>query len=158
MSERARNMYYIEGSTVRKMDVAPDKERVPEQRPAKPVKKRAPLPAAADRALAFNLKYTVFVTMSMFIMVCACVAMLYMETKINTQQKNINSLESELEAILDDNAAYRVNLENMYTLDQIYDVATNELGMVYAKKGQIVYYESANEDYVKQYQDVPEAN
>ena len=40
-------------------------------------------------------------------------------------------------------------------LEHIKDVAMNELGMVYAKKGQIVYYESASEDYVKQYQDVP---
>ena len=46
----------------------------------------------------------------------------------------------------------------MYTLDDIYNVATNELGMVYAKKGQIIYYDSANEDYVKQYQDVPGSN
>ena len=36
----------------------------------------------------------------------------------------------------------------MYTLDDIYNVATNELGMVYAKRGQIIYYDSANEDYV----------
>ena len=48
-----------------------------------------------------------------------------------------------------------MTLDNMYTLEQVYDAATNELGMVYARKGQIVYYESANEDYVKQYQDVP---
>lgn len=78
--------------------------------------------------------------------------------RIRTQQNNINNLETQLEAINDDNAAFRMALDNMYTLDQIYDVATNELGMVYAKKGQIVYYDSANEDYVKQYQDVPEAN
>jgi hypothetical protein len=30
--------------------------------------------------------------------------------------------------------------------------------LVYAKRGQIIYYDSANEDYVKQYQDVPGSN
>ena len=57
---------------------------------------------------------------------------------------------------IDDNAAFKLSLESMYSLDDIYNVPTNELGMVYAKKGQVVYYESANEDYVKQYQDIPE--
>ena len=75
-----------------------------------------------------------------------------MNTKISTQQNNISALEAELEKIEDDNAAHKLRLNNMYTLDDIYNVATNELGMVYAKKGQIIYYDSANEDYVKQYQ------
>ena len=81
--------------------------------------------------------------------------MLYLNTKIRTQQNNITQLEAELEKIEDDNAAHKLRLNNMYSLDDIYNVATNELGMVYAKKGQIIYYEGADEDYVKQYQDIP---
>ena len=108
--------------------------------------------------MAFNKGYTAFVVSAVVIMVCACIMLLYMESRISLQQANINDLETQLEVIEEENAAYRLNLENMYTLDEIYDVAKNELGMVYAEKGQIVYYESADEDYVKQYQDVPEAN
>ncbi len=67
-------------------------------------------------------------------------------------------MEAQLEQAQTDNAAYKSSIESMYTIDEIYDVATNELGMVYARNGQIIYYESANEDYVKQYRDVPEAN
>lgn len=175
MNERtARSMYYIDGSAVRKMEAVPDRERVPASRPdrrpsARPnvrpeertgrrpeVKRR--ISQKADRALAFNARYTVFVASAVFIMVAACIAMLYMETRISNQQNNINNLETELEAIQNDNAAYKMTLDNMYTIDDIYDIATNELGMVYAKKGQIIYYDSADEDYVKQYKDVPEAN
>ncbi|MFR0782925.1 MAG: hypothetical protein ACLSHP_08305 [Coprococcus sp.] len=98
----------------------------------------------------------------MAFMVClvvgSSVLMLYLNTKISTQQNNISALEAELEKIEDDNAAHKLRLNNMYTLDDIYNVATNELGMVYAKRGQIIYYDSANEDYVKQYQDVPGSN
>lgn len=164
MRERTmRSMYYIDGSAVRKMDAAPSREIIPERRrverprPNANVKKRTRISEKADRALAFNMRYTVFVVSAVFIMVSACVAMLFMESRIKSQQSNINNLETQLESIQDDNAAYKMTLENMYTLDDIYDAATNELGMVYAKKGQIVYYESANEDYVRQYQDVPEA-
>ena len=65
--------------------------------------------------------------------------------------------ERQIEEIQTDNEAKRVQLENMYSLDDIRRIATSELGMVYAKKGQIIYYESADEDYVKQHMDVPEA-
>ncbi len=163
MGERtSRSMYYVDGSTVRKIDQMPQRERTPQHRPQpktapKTVTKKQ-LSKKADRALAFNKNYTVFVVAAVMIMVVACVAMLYMESVIDRQKSNINNLEATLESIENDNAAYKMTLDSMYTLEQVYDIATNELGMVYARKGQIVYYESADEDYVKQYQDVPEAN
>lgn len=163
MNERpARSMVYFDGSAVRKLDYEPERRVRPEVRPERTPQvreeRRKALDQRVDRALAFNLKYTVFVVASVMIMVAACVVMLFMESRINDQQNNINELEAQLEALETDNAAYAISLENMYTLDEINDVAINELGMVYAKKGQIIYYDSANEDYVKQYQDVPEAN
>lgn len=163
MSERTgRNMYYVEGSTVRKIDSEPSREYVPERRreaaPARRKNTAKRVSAKVDKALAFDLKYTVFVVASVLIMVAACVFMLYMESKIDEQQRNINNMEAQLESIENDNAAYEASLKNMYTMDEIYDVAANELGMVYAKKGQIIYYDSADEDYVKQYQDVPDAD
>lgn len=167
MSQRTtRSMYYFEGSAVRKIDTGdyytqPEKtqerkvvrtERVQEERlPDKKAVKKL------DKALAFDFKYTVFVVASVLIMVCACVTMLYWESRIESQKGNISQLEGKLESIETDNASYKMAIDNMYTLDQIYDAAKNELGMVYARKGQIVYYESADEDYVKQYQDVPAA-
>lgn len=160
---RSRSLYYVEGSTVRKLDAEPKREYVPERKreaapPKRKTKQQRRASAKVDKALAFDMRYTTFVVASVVIMVAACVMMLYMESKIDEQERNITRMEAELEAIENDNAAFEMSLKNMYTLDEIYDVATNELGMVYAKKGQIVYYESANEDYVKQYQDVPEAN
>jgi cell division protein FtsL len=174
MSER-RSMYYVDGSTVRMMPV-PEKRQANRQstaapnrnpnRPKNPNPNRTgsekrqpkPVPKSAQRALAFNFGYTLYVIMAVAIMVAASFIMLGMESRLNEKKQNIANLETELEAIKDENTAYRVQLENMYTLDQVYDIATNELGMVYAKKGQIVYYDSANEDYVKQYQDVPAAD
>ncbi len=163
MDERPmRNMVYFDGSAVRKLDYQPVRQPRPEERPdIRPgVRKqqRRSLDKRVDKSLAFNLKYTLFVMTSVAIMIVACATMLYMETKINDQKNNISELESQLDVIKKDNNAYAVSLEGMYTMEQISDAAINELGMVYAKKGQIVYYESANEDYVKQYKDVPEAN
>lgn len=155
-----RNMYYVDGSAARKLEQAPARrtDREVHRNPNTNQQVRRRPSEKAQNALAFNMKYTIFVTASLVIMALACIAVLYMESRISLQQANINDLETQLEVIEEENAAYRLSLESMYTLDEIYDVATNELGMVYAEKGQIVYYESADEDYVKQYQDVPEAN
>ncbi len=161
MGERPRRtMYYIDGSTVRKVEQAPARKSNNETRKKASNKtvQHKRVSEKAQKALAFNMGYTVFVTSAVLIMILASIAVLYMESRISLQQANINDLETQLEVIEEENAAYRLSLESMYTLDEIYDVATNELGMVYAEKGQIVYYESADEDYVKQYQDVPEAN
>ncbi len=162
MDERTRSMgYVVEGSVVRRVNEAPARRVSPEMKPPRKNKnenKRQSVPASLDRALAFNLKYTIFVVASVCIMIAACVVMLYMETRVSELKRSINGLEAQLEEAQTDNAAYKSSIEGMYTLDEIYDVATNELGMVYARSGQIIYYESANEDYVKQYRDVPEAN
>lgn len=157
MSERVRNMYYIDGSAARKMNMAPAREAEPQIREPERRKVSKSVPKSFDKALAFNLGYTMFVVAAVFIIVCACGYMLFMEARVSDQQTHINEMEAQLENIKSDNNAMSISLENMYTIDDIYNIASNELGMVYAKKGQIIYYESANEDYVKQYQDVPEA-
>ena len=54
------------------------------------------------------------------------------------------------------NAAFENKLNSMYSLEDVYTIATGELGMVYSENGQIRYYENEQGDYVKQYSDVPE--
>ncbi len=162
MSDRAGNVrYVVEGSVVRRINEAPARRVRPEiepQRRRETENRKKSVPVALDRALAFDVKYTIFVVASVAIMIAACVAMLYMESKVSEQKRNISGLTSQLEEAQTDNASYKASIDSMYTLDEIYDVATNELGMVYARSGQIIYYESANEDYVKQYKSVPEAD
>lgn len=158
-----RQMYYIDGSTVRKRDYAEAEPRRREREYEVPVRRRKSgtykkAAVQAEKSLAFDLRYTLFLTVSLLVMVAACVNMLRIQGKVDKQQRNVQKLEEQIQTIEADNAAYKDSLDNMYTLDQIYDIAVNQLGMVYAQKGQIVYYDSANEDYVNQYQDVPEAN
>lgn len=163
-----RQLYYTEGSVARDMYAAPVRRTAQPVRRTNPQRRVAPqeerpvtkrrVTAQTKRVLAFSGGYMAFMVLMVSLVVGSCVFMLYMDTKIRTQQNNISALEAELEKIEDDNAAHKLRLNNMYSLDEVYDVATNELGMVYAKKGQIIYYDSANEDYVKQYQDIPGSN
>ena len=155
-----RQVYYTDGTAARQMytSPAPSRRVSPQQRPQERQKVKRRVTAQTKKTLAFSAGYMMFMVCMVGLVVGSCVLMLYMNTKISTQQNNISALESELEKIQDDNAAHKLRLNNMYTLDDIYNVATNELGMVYAKKGQIIYYDSADEDYVKQYQNVPGSN
>lgn len=162
-----RQLTYMDGTAARQMYSAPVRRTSMPQRHTNPTRRVAPqerpqikrkVSVQTKKTLAFSGGYMLFMTTMVCLVVASCFLMLYMNTKISAQQNNISALEAELEKIEDDNAAHRIRLNNMYTLDDIYNVATNELGMVYAKKGQIIYYDSANEDYVKQYQDVPSSN
>ena len=151
--------YYEHGSSARDYYAQPVRRELPDrgqQRKAAPRTETRMRPRA-DRALAFNFGYTFFVLVSVAVMIAACMMMLNMEIGINNQQEDIVTLENQIEEINNDNEARRIRLENMYSLDEIQKVAMNEMGMVYAKKGQIIYYDGAEEDYVNQVKSVPES-
>lgn len=154
-----RSRYIVEGSAVRKVESIPERypEKAPERHSEPKRESKRSIDEKADRALAFDLKYTLFVTFSVILMIAAGVTVLYFQSNVEGRKENIDNLESQLEVIANDNTAYKLRLESIYSIDQLYDIAVNELGMVYAHKGQIVYYDGADDDYVNQYQDVPDA-
>ena len=172
-----RDMYYVNGNTVRKTAYSAAPQEVPYEKPAKKSgrklsekekekrrknaaankKKREKLAKKAEKSLAFDLGYTILLIVASAAIFASCAYMITLEAKIKGQQAHISQQEAELERLNDRNSAYNDSIESKYTLDEIYDIAVNELGMVYSSKGQIIYYESSNEDYVTQYDDVPES-
>lgn len=155
-----RNMYYLDGSTVRKLQPEPAPRRREQEQP-KPGRKRSYTYRAAairaEKSLYFDKGYAVVLTAAILIMIASCVVMLSIQSRVNEQEWNIELMQEEAQQLEANNIAHEDALESKYSLNHIYDIATKELGMVYSQKGQIVYYEGANEDYVKQMMDVPEA-
>ena len=130
-------MGYIEGNTVRKLEP----ERIPEQ----PVRRRDPRKSYTirrnqEKALQMNLPYLV-----MFLAAACC--MLYMDT--------IKDLEQELTTLKTQNNALETKINTYVDLDHVYKVATEELGMVYANKDQVLMYNRTESEYVRQYEDIP---
>ncbi len=147
--------YYTEGNAVRKRVV-----EVPQQEP-----RQQELPAYAKvrkvkanqgMALAMNPGFAIFLGFSVLVTLAACVLMLSMQAKVTNQGNTITKLQSQIETLTDDNNAYEARINSSVDLDQIRDVAMNQLGMVYPTEGQVVYYDQTEADYVRQYQDVPE--
>jgi len=153
-----REHYYVDVSTVRKYEAAP--KRQPNRRPEVQPERRTRVEPKRNqqKALSMGKGQAAFLGVAMAMILVACVYMLNLQAAITVQNKNIATLETTLNTIVNDNEATASRLESQVDLSKIYTIATQELGMVYADSGQIVVYEQSDPDYVRQYADVPEMN
>ena len=87
---------------------------------------------------------------------CALPILLKLSADVKESKKEVTSLQSQLNEQLNANAEYSSGLDSMTDLDEIYKIATTELGMTYSKPGQTVYYSQNSDDYVVQYKNIPE--
>jgi Septum formation initiator. len=151
-----RTMYYTEGSVVRKREVAVPERRQDRREGDYHVTTHPRAAAKAEKSLGFDGKYMFVISLMTVIMLVSCFVMLKIQNDVTTYERQIVSLQNQLQTVQSDNIAFENSLNNMYSLDEIYKIATGELGMIYSQEGQIVYYESSRDDYVTQYKDVPE--
>lgn len=150
--ESGRTYVYVDGTAVRKLEPAPIQETQKEQKPSVSHATRK----NRERALSMNLGYVIFLTAAAIFTVFTCVNFLQLQAQETRLQKEVTSLETKLNtAILENDSDYNRIMAGV-DMEMIKDVAINELGMVYAKKSQIVTYEIEDSDYVRQYAEVPE--
>ena len=154
MATRVRDLYIEEGGAVRRLQPAPSPERRPSARPRKKGKTYTKAAKKAEQSKGFDLRYTLVLATMLIMVIVSCVIMLAVQGSVESKERKIESIQQQIQDVQADNAAYENKLESMYSLDDIYTIATNELGMVYSENGAIIYYEDAQGDYVKQYDDV----
>lgn len=155
MANRNDKNYYIDGNAVRKLE--------PQVQPREPERRRKTEPSVQrrpvnDRRWVDEFKYGIFLVSAAVIAVGLCFYFLQLRAEVRAEKVRIDNLQDELTAQLNANAEYSSGLESMTDLDEIYRVATEELGMVYSRPGQTVYYSQNSDDYVVQYQNIPGAN
>ncbi len=71
--------------------------------------------------------------------------------------KSVAALESELTQLKEENDAYYSQVMTSVDLNSIKKIAIGELGMKYPSEDQVITYKTQRSSYVRQYQDVPEA-
>lgn len=147
----ARERTYIDGNTVRKLNT----NTVPERRYEREEQISPKTQRKIDRVRSFDLKYTLTLVVAMGFAFAACVSMISVQAKISAQNKEITALESQYQNLSNDNDAASARVNSDVDLNAIQKIAMDELGMVYPNAGQVVTYDSASEQYVKQYKDVP---
>ena len=156
-SRNEERYYYIEGNAARKLNTVPQKEVRPNRQPApeRERKTNARVERNAQRAKAFDLRYTMALVVATVFLFGACVNMLSLQADITEQRRQIALLESNLNELKDTNNETSKRLDSSVDLTKVYDFATQELGMVYPGNDQVVSYKASNPDYVKQFKDVP---
>lgn len=151
---RMMRQNYIAGSTVR----AAQPQRVYEE----PVRRIHERPAVSytvrrnqEKALHMNLPYVIALTIAAACVLSLCVNYLHVQASITSRIHNIEVLEQELEHLKAENDALETSINTNIDLDHIYQVATEELGMVYANRNQVLLYDKTESEYVRQYEDIP---
>ena len=152
-SEKSRIQNYEDGNAVRQISELPEEE-YESRRSAKP---RVSTQVRKNRVRARNISvgYVMFLAVICVATLFLCVNYLQMKATLTTQNETIASMESQLSKLKADNDAYYNQAMASVTLEDVKDAALNRLGMHYATESQIQYYDTTENSYVRQYQNVP---
>ena len=140
---------YVDGNTVRKVNPLPVWQE--ESRP--PVSRK--IRQNRERSMQMNLGYVLFLACAAVLTVMICVNYLKLQARYTSLQKDGTRLETRLGQMKLDNDEEYNRIVSGVNLEHVKKVAIEKLGMVYASQDQIVTYDAAGKDYVKQYQDIP---
>lgn len=165
MAERRRrpaHQTYISGNTVRVTDPVrrvrvPEREAPESQTSSR--KRRAisyRVRRNQEKALYVDLPYVLVLVAAVACVLYLCVTYLQVQSSITYRIHNIEALERRLEQLKAENDALETRIHTDIDLNHIYQVATEELGMVYANRDQVLLYDKTESEYVRQYEDIPE--
>lgn len=155
--EDFKTNYYVEGSTVRRLEGEPEERRRRQLEKEQELRRRKHRHAAKrnqERALRMNLGYVLFCTMALIVTCGVFVAYIQLQSDITGRMKHISRLESQVTDLHADNDAAMKRIDLSTDLDTIKEKALG-LGMKYATSEQIIYYSVEDDDYMNQYSDIP---
>ena len=144
--------YYTEGNVVRKLEsVYPDLQpkTTEKELPGKKVRKNK------ERVHSMNFPYLVMLSVAMVAVLGLCANYISVQSRLTSTIKEAQKNESNLEKLKDENDSAENMIATYLDLDHIKDVAMNKLGMVYAKKNQVITYEKTENEYVRQFDEIP---
>ena len=155
-SSSAVSARYNSSSTARQL--LPEREirerrerRLAQQRSERAARRRM------SQALHMDLPYLIMLTAATITTLFICCSYIRVQSSIAASMRSIQAQEEMLEALKRENDALQTSINTDIDLDHIYEVATGELGMVYANRGQVVRYKKTESEYVRQYEDIPGA-
>lgn len=144
---------YVDGTAVRKLRVEemPARERQGAQEQAPRVHR-----GRREKVKHLSVGYTLFLVAASALTLWVCAGYLQIQADNTARMKNIAALEAQLSEMKTENDDEYNRVTTSVDLEEVRDIAINELGMVYANADQVVLYDSEGSDYVKQYAQIPE--
>ena len=164
---------YVYGAAARKREYAADLARREEaereaerraqmrrraeerRRRSEMVERRHHVQRNQEKAFAMSRGYVAALILAAVFTLILCVNYIRLQADITRTSREIASMELRLEQKKSENDALQTRIDTYLNLDHIKDVATNELGMVYANKNQILLYDKTESEYVRQHEDIP---
>lgn len=143
---------YVQGNTVRNLDIKRAIEEEPRKRISETTRKNR------EKAFSMNLGYVIFLAGALCIAGVILISYLQLQSDITYSVKKISTLENQLNSMKISNDEEYSRIMSSVDLETVKKIAIEELGMKYAGEGQIVTYSSEGSDYVRQYTDLPESN
>ena len=147
-TDNVRRNTYVEGNTVRKLNVVEELQ--------KPLETKENGKKNRDKSLYMNLGYVLFLIGALAIAAMSLMSYIRVQSDIIISVRNIASLESELNNLKLSNDEDYARAASSVDLEEIRKVAIGELGMRYAKEGQIINVSGEGSDYVRQLAQIQE--
>ncbi len=154
--ERAlRTEYYVRGSAVPVPEIDIPEKQNQETREELLKKNREVARRNKERILRVDIGVCLLlITMTALLFFCAAL-LLTRTTRLMEKSRTVAELEVTLSELTDANIAAKERIDSAIDLGSVYTVASTQLGMKYADRSQIIYYEGSSGDYVKQFQEIP---
>lgn len=139
---------YVQGNTVSKEDTIKEMNK-----PYRPVDARV----LRNRAKAKHMSpgYVIFLAAAVLIACFTLVSYIKMQAELTVSIKRVAYLENELNNLRLTNDEELERIESSVNLEEIKTIAVEELGMTYAKAGQVVTISDEGSDYVRQLRELP---
>ena len=128
--------------------------------PERAVRESDRVPAETGRrkkknTLMISPGYVIFLALISSATVLMCVHYVRLKATITAQLSENRKLEDTLVSVRSENDALLENVNNALDWNHIKDVAINEMGMKYATEEQIVWYNTDESCYIRQYAELP---
>ena len=111
-------------------------------------------PEKEPQTVAVSTPAFILLAAALIATILLCAQYISVQSRITARVKNIEAQEKILEQYKNDNDALEARIDASINLDDIYKVATEELGMVYADKEQVLTYDRTPTEYVRQNENI----
>jgi cell division protein FtsL len=108
-----------------------------------------------EKALRMSLSYVMVLGVCCLVLMAVCVRYLSLQDSIATKKADIVSLESKINTLKSRNDALDYSVNSFMDIEHITKVAMEELGMIRATEHQISFYNNTENEYMKQFKDIP---
>lgn len=148
-TKRINNQAYIRGNVITKENVVEEMNK-----PYRTVDARIIRNREKTKRLSFG--YVLFITLAFVLMGATLISYIKVKSELTIATGQVASMESKLNDLKLTNDEELERIEASVNLEEIKRIAVEELGMTYAKAGQVVTISDEGNDYVRQMEELPQ--